>query len=390
QPAGGPRQLLQPLRIRRPADHRPHRPAPARGWSHRHRAAAARRPVAILRHRCPALSRPLAHHFLGRFRRALSPRQRPHASHRRQTCRDSRNARPHPFSVEGWIRRPAPELAHLSRRRSVMPMKLTPSLIGAAALFLALAPIASAQKDGHLAPMAGAVPPLAKDGVPRTVEIPAGTFVMGNHGTPLPDSITKGYGVMSQRSEHGDYDEYPAHTVYISHALRIGVTQVSVAEFQQFDPSYKAGASTPNYAAGVSYDQAVAYCAWLTKKIGKPWRLPTEAEWEYVARAGGTKLFGASDTPLAADAPNAWGVENTSVGRPEWTRDWYAPYQPGDATDPVGAASGYTRVLRGGGLDYRHTGGTAKDGTVTPDLNVPATSPYFFRAANRASMAPAY
>src|SRR5262249_33222089 len=159
-------------------------------------------------------------------------------------------------------------------------------LIGTTALIAALAPVASAQKDGRLAPMAGAVPPLAKDGVPRTVEIPAGAFKMGSDGAALPDSITKSYGVMSPRPDHGDYDEYPAHAVRISHAFRIGATQVSVAEYKLFDPTYQAGDSTPNYAAGVSYDQAMAYCAWLTKKTGKPWRLPTEAEWEYVARAG--------------------------------------------------------------------------------------------------------
>src|SRR5215469_3172406 len=122
-----------------------------------------------------------------------------------------------------------------------MPMKLTLRLIGITALIAALAPIASAQKDGRLAPMAGAIPPLAKDGVPRTVEIQAGTFRMGNDGVALPDSITKGYGVMSPRPDRGDYDEYPVHTVHISHAFRIGVTQVSVAEYQQFDASYKAG-----------------------------------------------------------------------------------------------------------------------------------------------------
>jgi hypothetical protein len=85
------------------------------------------------------------------------------------------------------------------------------------------------------------------------------------------------------------------------------------------------------------------------------------------------------------DSANAFGVENMEVGRPEWTMDWYAPYQRGEQTDPVGAAAGLTKVVRGGGLDFRHTATK-----TTPDLNVPATAPYFARAANRASMAPAY
>src|SRR6185437_14792913 len=139
------------------------------------------------------------------------------------------------------------------------------------------------------------------------------------------------------------------------------------------------------YAAGVSWQQAMAYCRWLTQKTGKPWRLPTEAEWEYVARSGGTKIFGASGTHVPLDQPNAFGVENQEVGRPEWTLDNYGPYQSGDATDPLGASSSMTKAIRGGGLDWRHTATK-----TSPDLNVPATAPYFSRPANRASLPPSY
>lgn len=264
-----------------------------------------------------------------------------------------------------------------------MPATSMRSLFGPAVLCLAV--IAYAQKDGRLTTMPGAAPPLAADGVPATVTIQPGSFTMGAETGSLPDSVTKGFGVMSPRPEHGDFDELPAHTVRITRAFRISVTEVSPAEYKLFDPSYEPGPATSAYAAGISWQQAMAYCAWLTKKTGKPWRLPTEAEWEFVARAGGTKLFGSSDNMPKVDTPNAWGVENLGVGRPEWTLDWYGPYQDKEQTNPFGAATGYTRVVRGGGLDYRKS--ATKD---HPDLNVPATSPYFERPANRASMPPSY
>ncbi len=233
--------------------------------------------------------------------------------------------------------------------------------------------------------MPGEPPPLAPSGIPATVRITPGTFRMGADAATLPAAITKSFGVMSTRPSHGDFDELPAHTVRLTHAFAIGITQVSPAEFAQFDPTYKPHSATPAYASGISWEQAMAYCRWLTQKTGKPWRLPTEAEWEYVARAGGTKIFGASDTPVALDQPNAFGVENMGVGRPEWTLDNYGPYQPGDITDPTGASSSMTKAIRGGGLDWRHTATK-----TSPDLNVPATAPYFSRPANRASLPPSY
>ncbi|HEX9201670.1 MAG TPA: SUMF1/EgtB/PvdO family nonheme iron enzyme [Acidobacteriaceae bacterium] len=262
---------------------------------------------------------------------------------------------------------------------------LKTKVVAASLMLLCVLGIGIAQKDGRPSATAGVAPPLSKDGVPAVVTIPAGSFIMGADTAPLPDSVTKGFGVMSIRPEHGDFDELPAHPVRISQAFKIGVTEVSPAEYRLFDPTYVAGEATPAYAAGVSWQQAMAYCTWLTKKTGKPWRLPTEGEWEYTARAGGKNIFGNSNEMPKSDTPNAFGVENMGVGRPEWTLDWYAPYQPGEQVDPVGAIAGYTKAVRGGGLDFRRSATK-----TTPDLDVPATAPYFARAANRASMAPAY
>jgi formylglycine-generating enzyme required for sulfatase activity len=265
----------------------------------------------------------------------------------------------------------------MSLKKIVCTASLGAMLMAAAAL---------AQKDGAPGAQAGErAPAMAADGVPAVVQVPPGSFIMGADAAALPVAVTQGFGVMSARPSHGDFDEIPAHPVRISRGFAMGVTEVTPQEFRQFDPAYVAELATPAYAAGVSWQQAEAYCAWLSRKTGKPWRLPTEAEWEYAARLGGKGIFGGSDAMPKVDAANNFGLKNMEVGRPEWVADWYAPYLPGQQVDPVGAVAGMARVVRGGGLDYRKSGG--KTG---PDLDVPAKSPYFARAANRASMAPAY
>src|SRR5580658_5880340 len=127
---------------------------------------------------------------------------------------------------------------------------------------------------------------------------------------------------------------------------------VTVEEYRRFDPTYKPVAAYSSYAAGVSWHQAVAYCAWLSKKEGKPYRLPTEAEWEYAARGGKQTPFFSGDTQPKPGDVNAWGLA-IGEGNPEWVADWYAPYVAGAQTDPTGPLHGMFKVVRGGGLDYR-------------------------------------
>lgn len=215
----------------------------------------------------------------------------------------------------------------------------------------------------------------------RLVSVPAGSFRMGAGTQPLPDAIRAGFGVMSTRPAYGDFDEVPAHEVRISRDFAMAVTEVTVDQFRQFDSTFKGNSAYPEYAAGVSWEQAMAYCAWLSKREGKPYRLPTEAEWEYADRAGGDQIFGHSDVPAKVDEPNAWGIRNLGVGRPEWVLDWYGPYAAVAQTDPVGPGGGLMKVVRGGGLDFRKT---------KPGEDYPATAPYFERASNRASMAPSF
>jgi hypothetical protein len=145
-------------------------------------------------------------------------------------------------------------------------------------------------------------------------KIPAGTFVMGQDGSPL-------------------WDQKPAHRVTISRAFRISVTEVTLAQYRRFRPEWEI-TTADGLVRGVSWHDADAFCAWLTRVEGQPCRLPTEAEWEYVRRSA-----------------DAWGVENMANDVREWCLDWYGRYAPGDATDPVGPSQGLARVVRGGVLD---------------------------------------
>ncbi len=93
-------------------------------------------------------------------------------------------------------------------------------------------------------------------------------------------------------------------------------------------------------------------------------RLPTEAEWEYAARAGAQHLYAGGDDlaavgwfsgntdgkshPVGQKRSNAWGLKDMSGNAWEWCWDWYAAYPMGACTDPSGPASGSYRVRRGG------------------------------------------
>jgi formylglycine-generating enzyme required for sulfatase activity len=120
----------------------------------------------------------------------------------------------------------------------------------------------------------------------------------------------------------------------------------------------------------VTWNDAMKFCAWLSKKEGKPYSLPTEAQWECCCRAGsGTKFyFGNDDRDLAQYAwylensdrkshpvgqkkPNGWFFYDMGGNAWEWCRDWYSwdYYLKSPPINPTGPPKGTQRILRGGG-----------------------------------------
>jgi formylglycine-generating enzyme required for sulfatase activity len=179
-------------------------------------------------------------------------------------------------------------------------------------------------------------------------------------------------------------DEGPQVTVTISHGFWMGKYEVTQREYQAVIGSNPSGfpGDLNRPVESVSWLDATNYCARLTQqelaaghiRPGTHFRLPTEAEWEYAARAGTSTRFSYGDDPNFSNlANNAWysansGIMTHPVGQKaanpwalydmegnvlEWCQDWYGPYPGGFATDPQGPASNVTgvKVIRGGAWD---------------------------------------
>jgi len=129
-------------------------------------------------------------------------------------------------------------------------------------------------------------------------------------------------------------------------------------------------------AMGVSWRNAVNFCKWLSKKTGKTYRLPTEAEWEYACRAGTKTAYSFGDDPAklgdyawhkenadekthpaAKKQPNAFGLYDMHGNVKEWVHDFYSPdayaseAKAGAAVCPTGPKEGKVHVARGGSYD---------------------------------------
>jgi len=198
------------------------------------------------------------------------------------------------------------------------------------------------------------------------VLIPAGSFLMGgdiNHERP-------------------DSDETPQHRVTISKPFYMGkyeVTQAQWVAIMEDNPSESKNPTDP--VTQVSWNEVQKFIERLNaKEGGKRYRLPTEAEWEYAARAGSTsKYFFGNDEgqlgqyawysknsgekvhPVGQLKPNAWGLYDVLGNVWEWVQDWYDENYyarspdtdpQGPDIDPQGPSTGMKRVVRGGSMGF--------------------------------------
>ncbi len=203
------------------------------------------------------------------------------------------------------------------------------------------------------------------------VRIPAGTFMMGRY----PDE-----------QDSSDCEE-PQHEATISRDFWLGKYTVTKGQWKAvMGPELEDGSEAitaldencPIYS--VSWNDTQRFIDALNEHIKKTKqgtvlvRLPSEAEWEYAARAGTTTRFYWGDDPDYKDInyyawwdgnayggsesdvrivglkmPNDFGLYDMSGNVWEWCEDWFAEYPAGPVTDPVGPESGAHRVLRGGG-----------------------------------------
>jgi formylglycine-generating enzyme len=195
--------------------------------------------------------------------------------------------------------------------------------------------------------------------------------------------IKKGSFKMGSDSKEKDREDYETqHQVTLSRDYYLSATEVTFEQYDAFCDATKRDKPDHNDwergkrpVINVSWDDAVAFCAWVSTQTGKTYRLPTEAEWEYACRAGTTTVFNTGnnlttskanyngDYPYNGNAKgkylektvevgsykaNAWGLYDMHGNVYEWCSDWFGDYPSGAVTDPKGDSKGSNRVLRGG------------------------------------------
>jgi formylglycine-generating enzyme required for sulfatase activity len=188
------------------------------------------------------------------------------------------------------------------------------------------------------------------------VLIPSGSFMMGSDKAKDSDA---------------ENNEMPQHRVTISKPFYMGKYEVTQEQWEAVMGRNRSGyGSDNNPVENVSWDEVQEFIRELNQKEGiNRYRLPTEAEWEYAARAGSetrysfgddrvqlgryawySYSFGSGTRPVGQRQPNAWGLYDVHGNVLEWVSDWYDAdyYLKSSSIDPYGPSSGSYRVIRGG------------------------------------------
>ena len=198
--------------------------------------------------------------------------------------------------------------------------------------------------------------------LPEMVPLSTGSFWMGE----------------SRDDKFATDTERPRHRVTFAYAFALGRTPVTVGDYSAFDPEHAPDEPADWPVVNVSWEESQAYCAWLTKETAQPFRLPSEAEWEYACRAGTDTCFstgadiaiaeanflyseqgervGAGDRkPVASYSPNSYGISDLHGQVCELVQDvWHPNFigAPSDGSPWMVGADSDLRVIRGGAWDY--------------------------------------
>ena len=240
----------------------------------------------------------------------------------------------------------------------------------------------------------------------KMVLVPPGEFLMGSTVEQVEAAlkVAEELGDDQAMKNRIQKPERPQHRVVLTKPLMMGATEVTVGQFKKFveatkylteaeqygfsDSSEKvltdkvtkgqkqtnwrrAGAEVTDDSpvTQITWNDAVAYCNWLSTQEKVTYRLPTEAEWEFACRAGTTTQFSFGDDvalfeqygwynknaaskshQVGAKRPNGFGLYDLHGSLAEWCQDFYEEkwYAKSPSNDPNGPSTGFAHVIRGG------------------------------------------
>ena len=283
--------------------------------------------------------------------------------------------------------------------------RLTPVGPAAAAVVppLAQAPFDAAQAKAHQEAWAkhlGTEVETTNSVGMKLVLIPPGEFLMGSTDEQVEAALKVADEIITDQptKDRIQKNERPQHKVVITKPLLMSATEVTIGQFKKFSatgyqteaekaalPVVEAGQLTPkpfptylnpgyavtddSPATAITWNDAVAYCQWLSNQEKTTYRLPTEAEWEYACRAGTTTQYSFGDDhqqldqyawytknadrkshPVGRKLPNGFGLFDMHGNLYEWCGDYFAAnwYTASPLNDPNGPSVPSDRVIRGG------------------------------------------